>query len=205
MSNLTVSEINGELVIDSRLIADELGIHPEILSSTVEKHLTKFQRFGVIRSGTERPRFSSKWDLPEHYYFLNKSQATFLLSLIYSSTKSRNNLEDAFETAKQLKPKTTLGLVKMALEVATEQINLQNQIIASLEHQVLDQAKEFNYSSTLQVAQINKCSENKFSEWILQSAAHSMGIKCLQLGTETFYPNDAWSSVYPTYKLPICR
>jgi len=58
MSNLTVSEINGELVIDSRLIADELGIHPEILSSTVEKHLTKFQRFGVIRSGTD---ISSKW------------------------------------------------------------------------------------------------------------------------------------------------
>jgi len=146
MSNLTISEINGELVIDSRLIADELGIPPEILSITVEKHLTKLQRFGVIRSGTERPRFSSKWDLPEHYYLLNKSQATFLLSLLYSSTKS---LEDAFETAKQLNPKTTLDLVKTALAVATEQINLQNQIIASLEHQVLDQAKESNYSSTL--------------------------------------------------------
>ena len=53
MNSLTKIDVinkDGDLVVDSRLIADELGIEHEVFMRTVKKYETKIQqRFGIIR------------------------------------------------------------------------------------------------------------------------------------------------------------
>ena len=54
MSNLTVTEFDGALVVDSRLIADELGIQHRTFIKTVRKYQTKIEsRFGLLRFENE--------------------------------------------------------------------------------------------------------------------------------------------------------
>jgi len=51
MTSITVKELDGQLVVDSRLIAGELGIsHSDWITNTVKKHQSRIEkRFGRIR------------------------------------------------------------------------------------------------------------------------------------------------------------
>jgi phage regulator Rha-like protein len=48
-SSLEVSDLDGQLVIDSRLIAIRLGVQHESLVRTIEKHNDALSQFGILR------------------------------------------------------------------------------------------------------------------------------------------------------------
>lgn len=49
MSDLIVTNIDGQLLVDSRLIAERLGIQHRVLFRTINKYLTELQGFGQLR------------------------------------------------------------------------------------------------------------------------------------------------------------
>ena len=105
MSSLTVSEVSGQLVVDSRLIADELGVEHVSLRKTVEKYLTELQGFGVVGFEVEKPLEGSQGGRPERYCYLNEDQATFLMTLSRNTPKvvaCKQHLVKAFAQAKQI-------------------------------------------------------------------------------------------------------
>lgn len=98
MNSLTKIDVinkDGDLVVDSRLIADELGIEHEVFMRTVKKYETKIQqRFGIIRFETKNTEGRGR---PKKYALLTEAQCKFLLS------KSRNGLNpDAISKFNQL-------------------------------------------------------------------------------------------------------
>ena len=57
MTNLTVSERDSVLVIDSRLIADSLGIAHKNLLATIEKYQEQIEStFGIIAFQTRKSK-----------------------------------------------------------------------------------------------------------------------------------------------------
>jgi phage regulator Rha-like protein len=48
MTNITVQTINSTLVIDSRLIAAELGIEHRALKKTIQTYQSDFEEFGTL-------------------------------------------------------------------------------------------------------------------------------------------------------------
>lgn len=80
MSDLVVIEYEGTLVVDSRLVAQELGIEHESFMVTIKKYKTQTEEaFGQLRFqiGVAPVRGGN----PPQYVFLTEEQATFLMTL----------------------------------------------------------------------------------------------------------------------------
>jgi phage regulator Rha-like protein len=86
MSNLTVQLINSNLVVDLRLIAEELGIQHKSLKDLICTYQSDFEVFGevtlVAAQGKSLPQ--GGFGQAETYYYLNEDQS--YLSLTYSKT-----------------------------------------------------------------------------------------------------------------------
>lgn len=68
MSNLVAFEHEGALVVDSRLVARELGIGHESFIETIQNYQTiAEQEFGVFRFETGKPPTGSRGGRPEKY------------------------------------------------------------------------------------------------------------------------------------------
>jgi phage antirepressor YoqD-like protein len=101
MSNLTVQSINSELVVDSRLIAQELGITHKAFKETIRKYENKLES-----RGGKPPFETAPGDVryAETFYYLNERQATFLMTLSINTpevVEAKDKLETAFYNAKQ--------------------------------------------------------------------------------------------------------
>lgn len=82
MSDFTISELEGILVVDSRLIADQLGIQHQSLLSTIETYKTDIeQAFGQCRFEVEAVRNSVGAVNNVKYALLTEDQAVFLMTL----------------------------------------------------------------------------------------------------------------------------
>ena len=80
-AELKLIEIKKEVRVDSRLIADQLGIKHKNLLETIDKHLPHIERLGVVPFQTEKPRKGSKGGRPEKLCYLNEDQSIFLMTL----------------------------------------------------------------------------------------------------------------------------
>ncbi len=80
MAELSVSEYSdGFLVVDSRLIAERLGIEHENFIGNIKKYLTQAeQAFGFLRFETGEIQGRGR---PSEYAFLTEEQATFYMTL----------------------------------------------------------------------------------------------------------------------------
>jgi phage regulator Rha-like protein len=88
MSQLEVFEFDEELVVDSRLVAESLGIQHESFMATAKKYQSQVeQAFGVFRFEIGKPQPGSKGGRPESFIYLTDDQATILM------TFSSNTLE----------------------------------------------------------------------------------------------------------------
>lgn len=88
---------NDCLVVDSRLIADELGIEHRALRQTIEKYINEIQEFGVVTFFQTKPLEGSSGGRPERYCYLNKEQSQIIIS------KSRNGLRpDGIERFREM-------------------------------------------------------------------------------------------------------
>lgn len=80
MSNLVVFEHEGVLVVDSRLVAKELGIEHDNFMGTIRKYRTLTEEaFGRLLFETGVP--SSPTGNPPQYVLLTEEQATFFMTL----------------------------------------------------------------------------------------------------------------------------
>lgn len=78
---------NDCLVVDSRLIADELGIEHRTLMQTIKKYLTEIQEFGVVAFDNATVINSVGARNTAIFCYLNETQAQIIIS------KSRNGLK----------------------------------------------------------------------------------------------------------------
>lgn len=78
---------NDCLVVDSRLIADELGIEHRALMQTIKKYLTEIQEFGQVIFETREFKTTQGNTFKKTYCYLNERQAQIIIS------KSRNGLK----------------------------------------------------------------------------------------------------------------
>lgn len=106
MTIISVQEHNSTLVVDSRLIAERLGIEHRAFIQTLKKHQGKIeQRFGVITFEMSKPSEGSCGGRPEKYALLTEPQATTLMTFSKNTeqvVECKLDLVQAFEEAKQV-------------------------------------------------------------------------------------------------------
>lgn len=220
MSNLQVITVNETLVVDSRLVAEELGIQHKNVRQTIEKYLTELQGFGVVTFETSKPSEYSQGGRPERYCYLNEDQATFLMTLSRNTPQvvaCKQRLVQAFSQAKHLNteivpqtPQTYLEALKALVKAEEERqlLELQKELLES-ENEALSEAVDelFDYSSIIRVAKYNNVSETDFNWRMLKAASRKLGVEikkvpCPRFEYKNLYSHDAWRLAYPQYRLP---
>ncbi|OWY64729.1 hypothetical protein B7486_45695 [cyanobacterium TDX16] len=123
MSNLVVTTYSdGSLVVDSRLIAQELGITHKALMETIRNYQPLIeQQFGTVRFETEGSN-----GLPGYavFCYLTEDQASFVGTLSRNTDQVvafKAHLVKAFSEAKQQSiPKSPYELISMLASVGAE-------------------------------------------------------------------------------------
>lgn len=101
---ITVSEQDGVLVVDSRLVADRLNVeHDDWVSNIIIKYQIKAEKaFGIIRFENGK---TGKRGRPQKYAFLTEDQANFYMTLSRNTDEvvdCKLELVQAFSKAKDL-------------------------------------------------------------------------------------------------------
>ena len=106
MNSIIISEQNHILVVDSRLIAEELGVEHKTVLKTIKRHESTIESsFGKLNrevSDVQIGNEAIRQDL--NHYWLNEDQATFLMTLSRNSeqvVRCKVNLVKAFSHAKK--------------------------------------------------------------------------------------------------------
>jgi phage regulator Rha-like protein len=135
MNNLAVIESNGILVVDSRLVADQLGIQHR---SFFQKVILKYQQdieedWGVVRFQIAKLSQSARGGRPERYALLTEQQAYLVLTYSKNTLQARQckrQLVKAFDKAKKIIQETIpaqaqeIERLKLELELAKTQERL---------------------------------------------------------------------------------
>ncbi|GAO73346.1 Rha family transcriptional regulator [Comamonas sp. E6] len=96
-------EVESELRVDSRILADKLQNQHKNVIELVDRYAEQFKRFGVLTFETEKPN-SSAGGRPERFALLNEDQSYFLLSLSRNTdhvVELKANLVAAFSEARK--------------------------------------------------------------------------------------------------------
>ncbi len=105
-NSIEITECNGQLFVDSRLVAQELGIAHKNFRATIEKYRTEIEQdFGQLPFETEVGYREQGGGNPEKFYYLNEDQATYLMTLSKNTVKVRackRQLVKSFAEAKKL-------------------------------------------------------------------------------------------------------
>ncbi len=106
MSNLSINERNGVLVVDSRLVADSLLIKHKNFLATIEKYLSQIESsFGAIAFETREFKTKQGNRSVERYAYLTEEQAIFLMTLSRNTERvvqCKIQLVKAFSKSKKL-------------------------------------------------------------------------------------------------------
>lgn len=219
MSSLTINQKEDQLVIDSRLVAKELGIKHKTFLETIRKYQTTLKsRFGVLTFETAKPLQGSAGGRPEVFCWLTEDQAIFVMTLSRNTdcvVECKANLVHSFSEAKrqleaQKQPQTYLEALKalVASEEEKERLRLEQEALQEENQQLSEAIDElFDYSSIIRVAKYNQVPETKFSWRVLKKATQKMELEvkkvpCPRFGDKNLYPHNAWRYCYPDVKLP---
>jgi anti-repressor protein len=135
MNNLAILEQDGILVVDSRLVADQLGIQHR---SFFQKVILKYQQdieedWGVLRFEIAKLSQSNRGGRPERYALLTEQQAYLVLTYSKNTPQSRQckrQLVKAFDKAKKVIQETIpaqaqeIEKLKLELDLAKTQERL---------------------------------------------------------------------------------
>lgn len=214
-------EVRGEvLVVDSRLVAESLGIEHRALMQSLKNYEAQVeQAFGVVTFEMSKPPVGSQGGRPEKFAWLTEEQATFLMTLSRNTEQVVNckaNLVKAFVEARNaLKPSVSTpqtyiealkALVaaeeqKLLLQAERDELEKENEQLA----EAVDEL--FSYSSIIRVAKFNDMDEKAFSWRKLKAATQTLKLEikrvpCPRFETKLLYPHDAWRFCYPEVMLP---
>ncbi|MBW4433998.1 MAG: Rha family transcriptional regulator [Pelatocladus maniniholoensis HA4357-MV3] len=122
MSAIEVVQRGDSLVVDSRLIADELEIQNRSIERTVEMYRGEIENnFGLVitESVCDQTKFGS--DTYRYWYWLTEDQAYFVVTLSRNSEiviQAKANLVKAFSKARKQEPVDVFAeLCSMSREV----------------------------------------------------------------------------------------
>lgn len=122
MNNMIqVSTVNETLVVDSRLVAQELGIEHRALMQTIKKYLTRLERKNPVTFQVDVVKRPQGGTYEVSYCYLNEFQATLLMTFSRNTEQVLNckeKLVDAFENAKKSQPQTELTPAEAILQMA---------------------------------------------------------------------------------------
>jgi phage regulator Rha-like protein len=158
---LQVIEKDSVLVVDSRLIAEELGIEHRSFKDTVQGNITDLElHFGELRRETASSKANGGGGFGETYYLLNEEQATYLMTLSRNTDqvkKAKLSLVKAFSAAKSaLKNIDNNALISSLNNLANLVTQQQQQLNTLTERtQQLDIVTEENKQLTTTIASIN--------------------------------------------------
>lgn len=133
--SLAIAQYKGMLVVDSRLIADELGIQHKNVLATIKKYVDEIQDFGHLAFETETVSNTVGAKNTVVFCYLNEDQATYLMTLSKNTDKVRQckrDLVKAFRDAKQIiqtvipQQSEQIKELEMQLELAKTQERLAN-------------------------------------------------------------------------------
>lgn len=133
--SLAIAQHEGTLVVDSRLIADELGIQHKNVLATIKKYVDEIQDFGHLAFQTETVSNTVGAKNAVVFCYLNEDQATYLMTLSKNTDKVREckrTLVKAFRDAKQViktvipQQSEQIKELEMQLELARTQERLAN-------------------------------------------------------------------------------
>ena len=103
MTSLTVVEDRGQLYVDSRLVAQRLGIEHRSFLQTLGDYQTQIeQAFGILRFENAKKKGRGR---PSKFAYLTEDQATFVMTLSRNSpevVQCKVELVQAFSRAKEL-------------------------------------------------------------------------------------------------------
>jgi phage regulator Rha-like protein len=137
MSNLAVISRDSVLVVDYRLVAQELGIKPKNVLANIDDHLTTSESiaaFGRVAFETEALETNGGVQSTRVAY-LSKQQAEFLMTLSRNTPKviaAKRNLVSAFDKALQAIKELTHLAQAQAQE--TERMKLELELIRAKQH-----------------------------------------------------------------------
>ena len=80
MNNIEIINFDGELVVDSRLIAEEMGIQHRSLKDTIRTYLIDIEQLGRVTLTAAPSKASGGGGSGETFYYLNQDQANLLLT-----------------------------------------------------------------------------------------------------------------------------
>lgn len=123
-TELSIESIGDELVVDSRLIAMQLGIEHRALFRTIDKYISELQHFGHLRFENATVTNSVGATNTVKFVYLNENQSALLMT-ISRNTKQviecKINLVTAFSNAKSIInvviPAQNQKLVEMQMEL----------------------------------------------------------------------------------------
>ncbi|WP_228059642.1 Rha family transcriptional regulator [Plectonema radiosum] len=154
MSKLDVTKYDGVLVVDSRLIAQELGIKHKNFLATLNKYIDEIEEdWGQVAFETETVTNSVGASNYLKYALLNEQQATLLMTYSRNTDpvrRCKRQLVKAFDKAKVIQGiELDLRIVEIEsnLEKALSAINSLSSINAQLQSQIqnLLPASKVNY------------------------------------------------------------
>lgn len=126
---LEVQNKNNQLVVDSRLIASELGISHKAFKETVrdnQKDIEEEFTLLLLETADGKPLPQGGFSNPETYYLLTEEQATYLMTLSKNTEqvkKAKLNLVKAFSKAKQTLSNINPELIQL-LQDMTNKMNI---------------------------------------------------------------------------------
>lgn len=150
MNEITVIEMQGQLVVDSRLIAENLGILHKNLIQTIRNHQTAIEYFGQLMFEKATVTNSVGASNEQIFCYLNEEQATFVMTLSRNTPKvikCKQNLVSAFSKAK----KAINQIVPLCQTLAKENEQLKSQlqtISAGKKFQIFYDGKKFYLCTT---------------------------------------------------------
>jgi phage regulator Rha-like protein len=112
-SELRIENIGGELLIDSRLIADRLGIKHDSLFATIEKHYDRLSAKNQVRFEIEFRERAQGGKSKVRYALLDERQSTLLMTYSRNTEQvldCKDALVDAFDRGDAPTP-TASGMV----------------------------------------------------------------------------------------------
>lgn len=132
MSVVTLTQSQGEPRVDSRVLAEQLGIQHKNTMELIERYAGKIQQFGLLPFQTEAVKKpGARGTKHQRYALLNEDQSYFLLALSRNTecvVELKSSLVMAFREARY-------GMAFQALEVRKREASQSGRRLALWRHE----------------------------------------------------------------------